>query len=100
MRLSLVTHVSGVVVRVFGLMFLAPLAFALFEGDFHNAQGFGIALVATSAIGHVMRHAGGRAAEDALESMRRVEGLAVVSVAWLLIAAFAGIPYLWNGLGP
>ena len=31
--------------------------------------------------------------------MRRVEGLAVVSVAWLLIAVLAGIPYLWNGLG-
>ena len=32
--------------------------------------------------------------------MRRVEGLAVVSAAWLLIAVLAGIPYMWNGLGP
>ncbi len=100
MRLSLVVHVTGIVVRVFGLMFLAPLAFALFDGDFHDAQGFAVALLVTSAIGHLMRHAGGKAAEDAVESMRRVEGLAVVSAAWLLIAAFAGIPYLWNGLGP
>ena len=46
-----------------------------------------------------MRLAGGKAAEEAVESMRRVEGLAVVSAAWLLIAVFAGIPYMWNGLG-
>ena len=47
-----------------------------------------------------MRKAGGLAAEGAIERMRRVEGLAVVSVSWLLIAAFAGIPYVWAGLGP
>ncbi len=46
-----------------------------------------------------MRRAGGRAAEDAVEGMRRVEGLAIVSIAWLLIAWFAGLPYMWNGLG-
>ena len=99
MRLSLVVHVTGVVVRVFGLMFLAPLALALADGDFSDVQGFALSLVVTVAIGHLMRHAGGKAAEDAVESMRRVEGLAVVSAAWLLIAWFAGIPYMWNGLG-
>ncbi len=31
--------------------------------------------------------------------MRRVEGLAIVSIAWLMIAWFAGLPYMWNGLG-
>ena len=47
-----------------------------------------------------MRQAGGRDAEDAVEGMRRVEGLAIVSGAWLVIAWFASVPYLWNGLGP
>ena len=32
--------------------------------------------------------------------MRRAEGFAVVSASWLLIAGFAGIPYMWAGLGP
>src|SRR5688500_20204626 len=31
--------------------------------------------------------------------MRRVEGLAIVSLAWLVIAWFASLPYVWNGLG-
>ncbi len=99
MRLSLVVHVIGLVVRVFGLMFLGPLAVSLIYGEYPDAIGFAIVTVLTSATGHVMRQAGGRAAEDAVESMRRVEGLAIVSGAWLLIAWFAAIPYIWNGLG-
>lgn len=99
MRLSLVVHVIGVVVRVFGLMFLAPLAVALIYGEYADALGFALATVLTSATGHLMRQAGGRAAEEAVEGMRRVEGLAVVSGAWLVIAWFAAVPYMWNGLG-
>lgn len=99
MRLSLVVHVTGLVVRVFGLMFLAPLAVALIYGEYPDAAGFAAVAVVTSVVGHVMRHAGGLAAEDAVERMQRVEGLAVVSVAWLLIAWFASLPYMWNGLG-
>jgi trk system potassium uptake protein TrkH len=100
MRLSLVVHVTGLVVRVFGLMFLAPLAVALIYGESVDAVGFAVATVFTSAVGHLMRRAGGLAAEDAVEGMRRVEGLAIVSIAWLVIAWFASLPYLWNGLGP
>ena len=99
MRLSLVVHVTGLVVRVFGLMFLAPLAVALLYREYVDAIGFGVVTVVTSAIGQLMRRAGGRAAEEAVEGMRRVEGLAIVSIAWLMIAWFAGLPYMWNGLG-
>ena len=99
MRLSLVVHVIGLVVRVFGLMFMAPLLVALIYGEYPDAVGFAVVTVLTSAIGHLMRQAGGHHAEDAVEGMRRVEGLAIVSGAWLLIAWFASIPYIWNGLG-
>jgi len=100
MRFSLVIHVIGLVVRVFGLMFLAPLAVALLYGEHRDAAGFAIAMVVTSVAGQLMRRAGGHAAEDAVEGMRRVEGLAVVSGAWLLLPAFAALPFLWAGLGP
>src|SRR5688572_12657370 len=99
MRLSLVVHVTGLVVRPFGLMFLAPLAVALIYAEYRDAIGFGFATAVTSATGHLMRLAGGRAAEAAVEGMRRVEGLAIVSIAWLIIAWFAAIPYMWSGLG-
>ena len=54
----------------------------------------------TVALGQVMRLAGGLSAEESVERMRRVEGLAVVSASWLLIAHLAALPYVWAGLGP
>jgi trk system potassium uptake protein TrkH len=98
-RFSLVVHVIGLLVRVFGLMFLVPLAVCLIYGESREAIGFAVLTVVTGATGHLMRQAGGRAAEDAMEGMRRVEGLAIVSLSWLLISWFASIPYMWNGLG-
>jgi trk system potassium uptake protein TrkH len=99
MRLSLIVYVVGLIVRVFGLMFLAPLAVALIYGEYFDAIGFAVATLITTSTGHLMRRAGGDVAEDAIEGMRRAEGLAAVSSAWLVIAWFAGLPYLWNGLG-
>lgn len=81
-------------------MFLAPLMVALFYGEYADAIGFAIVTALTSAIGHFMRRAGGSAAEDAVEGIRRVEGLAIVSGAWLTIAWLAAMPYLYAGLAP
>jgi trk system potassium uptake protein TrkH len=99
MRFSLVVHVIGLVVRVFGAMFVAPLALAIVDGDLHDVQGFAVSLAVTLAIGEWMRRAGGHHAAAAVESMQRVEALAVVSMSWLLIAVLGGIPYMWNGIG-
>jgi trk system potassium uptake protein TrkH len=100
MRLSLVVHVIGLIVRVFGLMFLAPLIVCLIYREFADAIGFAILTMVTAVAGHAMRLAGGRQAEDSVEAMRRAEGLTIVSGAWLVIAWFASVPYIWNGLGP
>ncbi len=100
MRISLVVHVCGLIVRVFGLMFLAPAAIAAAYGEYADAVAFVASGSLTTAIGHAMRRSGGVDAEQAIERMRRVEGLAVVSLAWLFIAWFAALPYLWVGLSP
>jgi trk system potassium uptake protein TrkH len=100
MRLSLVVHVCGVIVRFFSTMFVPPLIVAALYREWRDAGGFLVTAVITLALGHLMRRAGGRDAEAALEGMRRVEGLAVVSMAWLLIAHLAAIPFVWAGVGP
>jgi len=100
MRFSLVFHVCGVIVRVFATMFLLPLGVALGYGEVRDAMGFALASAVTAIVGQLMRKAGGRQTEAAVESMRRVEGLAVVSAAWLFIAHLAAIPYVWAGVGP
>ena len=100
MRFALVVHVTGLIVRVFGAMFAAPVFVALYYAEYADAIGFSIMAAVTVTIGHAMRLAGGPDAEDAVERMRRVEGLAIVSLSWLVLAWFASVPYLWNGLGP
>ncbi len=100
MRFSLVVHVTGLIVRVFGVMFSAPMLVALYYAEYGDAIGFAIMAGVSVSIGQAMRLAGGADAEEAVERMRRVEGLAIVSMSWLVIAWFASVPFLWNGLGP
>jgi trk system potassium uptake protein TrkH len=100
MRYSLVVHLCGVLVRMFAAVFVAPLGVALYFGEHRDAVGFLVGGLITGAVGHAMQMAGGTSAEDAVERMRRIEGLAVVSAVWLLVAQLAAIPFVWAGMGP
>ena len=99
MRLAIVVHLTGLLVAWFGFSLSAPALVAAFYGEWRDAVGFVVALVATVGLGAAMRRAGGAPAGD-VERLRRVEGLAVVAATWLLIAHLAAIPYVWVGLGP
>ena len=99
MRLAVVVHVTGTLVRLFSPALLAPAAVAALYGEWRDAIGFLFAFATTAAVGAMMRMAGGRAA-DLADRLRRVEGLVIVAVTWLTIAQLSAIPYLWAGLGP
>jgi trk system potassium uptake protein TrkH len=99
MRLSIVVHLIGVLLRPFGGMLLAPAAVALWYGETRDAAGFAAVAVAAFALGQGMRMAGGVAAEHGAERIRRMEGMTVVAGSWLLMAHVAAIPYTWAGLG-
>jgi trk system potassium uptake protein TrkH len=99
MRLAVVVHLVGVLLRLFGPMLLTPAAVAAYYGEWTDAVGFVVTAAGTIVMAHIMRHAGGAEAEAATERLRRVEGMAVVSGAWMLMAHVAAIPYVWSGLG-
>ena len=46
-HVSLVVHVTGVIVRMFGVMFLAPLAVALLYGEHPGRVGLSLSPVVT-----------------------------------------------------
>jgi trk system potassium uptake protein len=100
MRLAIVLHLVGVLVRLFGLMLVAPLLVAAYYLEWRDAAGFAVAAVVSALVGHAMRLSGGARAEELVERLRRAEGLTVVAATWLLIAQFAAIPYAWAGLSP
>jgi trk system potassium uptake protein len=99
MRLKIVVHVTGTLVRLFSPALLAPLAVALWYGEWRDVAGFLGAFVSTALAGEVMRRLC-RDAAGGLDQLRRVEGLAIVSATWLVLAQLAAIPYLVAGLGP
>jgi trk system potassium uptake protein TrkH len=99
MRLPVVIHVTGVIVRMFGAAFLAPLAVSALYREWRDVAGFAIALAATLIAGTAMRRAGGTGAIAAVERLRRIEGLAIVAGTWMAVALCAAVPYAWAGLG-
>jgi trk system potassium uptake protein TrkH len=99
MRLSVVVHVIGILVALFGPMFLAPAAVAIYYGEHADALGFALTAGATILLGAVMRRAGGAQAVEATEQLRRIEGLSVVAGSWMLMAHLAAVPYMWAGVG-
>jgi trk system potassium uptake protein TrkH len=98
MRLSIVTHITGMLVRLFSLALLAPAAVAALYQEWRDVGAFLSTFALAAIVGTLMRRAGGPAAGD-VERLRRVEGLAIVAVAWLLLAHVAAVPYMWAGLG-
>jgi trk system potassium uptake protein TrkH len=99
MRLALVVHFIGVLVRLFGFTLIGPLLVAAWYREWSDALGFLVTGTATLALGITMRSAGGGEAAVSKERIRRVEGLAIVAATWLVIAHLAAIPFLWAGLG-
>lgn len=99
MRLSVVIYVIGALTRMFGPMFAVPALVAAYYGEWSDVSGFVLTGASTLALGHVMRTAPGRKAAAASDSLRRVEGMAIVAGSWLLMAHVAAVPYTWAGLG-
>lgn len=96
MRLNVILHLTGTIVRVFGVMLLVPLALAVYDGDRHDATGFVVAALIAGIAGQLAARAGSEGEGD----LRRVEGMTVVAAAWLAVAVVAAVPYVWAGIGP
>jgi trk system potassium uptake protein TrkH len=93
MRLAVVAHTIGLVVRIFGALLIAPLAVDLIYGNREEAIGFAIAGAGAAVVGEIMRRM-----DRHKTDLTRIEGLAVVAFSWLVVSFFAAIPYLWSGL--
>src|SRR5687767_9221214 len=87
----------GTLVGLFGPALLVPAAVAALYAEWRDAAAFALTFAATAMLGLAMRRAGGPSASD-VERLRRVEGLAIVSGTWLVIAHVAAVPYLTAGL--
>jgi trk system potassium uptake protein TrkH len=97
-RLAVVFHITGMLVRLFAPALLAPAAVAAYFAEWRDVTGFLTTFAVIGLTGWGMRLAGGAAAGD-VERVRRIEGMAIVAGTWMVLALLATIPYLWAGLG-
>lgn len=95
MRLAIIGGVIGHQLKLFALAFLAPIGLALVDGDHSSAAWFAISLAVAYGSGWSLSR-GFRPTRY----LQRSEAFAVVSGTWLVVALFAGVPYLFHGLGP
>ena len=93
MRLKLVLAVIGRLTRLFSLAFLPPLLLALWERQWWSALSFVVAGLSAAAFGTV---ASRRYTPPRL--FHRAEAMGVVSGTWMVVASFAAVPYLFQGL--
>ncbi len=94
MRITLVLHTVGLILRYFAIVMVLPVSVELIYGGWHESIGFLIAAACAAIIGELLRRLHRKG-----EELIRVEGLAVVALVWFVVACFGAIPYLWNGLG-
>ena len=98
MRIAIVVHLTGTLVRLFSPAFLAPALVSALYREWRDVLAFLVIFVVTAVIGTLMRRAGGTLSQD-VERLRRVEGLAIVAATWMLVAHVAALPYNAAGLG-
>lgn len=95
MRLPVVLHIAGIILRLFSLMFVAPAAVAWLYGETGDMVVFLATGAASAAIAQAMLLAGTESDDD----LRRIEALAVVAGTWILVAHAAAVPYVFAGMG-
>jgi trk system potassium uptake protein len=85
-----VLNLVGMLGKYLGIAALFPIPFALGYGE--PVLPFVVAGAATSGVGYALERATAKAGPVGVR-----EGFLVVSLTWLLAAAFASIPYLFEG---
>lgn len=93
MRVRLVSAVIGQLLRLFCIAFLPPLLLALADRDWALVQGFIVAAVGGGLLGTGLAYR-----YEAPRLFHRAEAMAVVAGTWMVVAIFAGIPYVFAGL--
>lgn len=96
MRVLVVVRTIGAFLRYFSLAFAAPALVAWYYGEHRDAFTFLATGVVSAIIGHALTRVAKRHAGD----LKRVEGMAIVAGAWMVIAWAAAVPFLVAGMSP
>lgn len=98
MRLTVILNPLGIILVALGCIMLTPIGVALLTEEYTAVVPFVVACVVSVFLGMLFQWRGGFSRD--FDSLKRNEGMLIVSLAWLVAGAIGGIPYLFYGLGP
>lgn len=98
MKLAAILNALGIVLVALGLIMLTPIVVALLAQEYSSIAPFVVACAVSIGLGLLCRWRGGFCSD--FDSLKRSEGMLIVSLAWLVTGAIGAIPYLFFNLGP
>lgn len=98
MKLKVMLNALGIIMVALGIIMLTPIAVALLAREYSSIPPFVIAFAVAVTLGLLFQWRGGYSRD--FDSLKRTEGMLVVSLAWLVIGGIGAIPYLFFDLGP
>ena len=91
MNLKLVLYTLGNLLICLSAVMLCPLLIALYRRDESDLQAFIVSFCFTSIVGLILR-----LTTKSNQGLGNKEGVAVVSLGWIVTALFGSLPYLFN----
>jgi len=91
-----VSSLTGLLVLLVGGMMLPPLGLAIFDQNPRSVTAFAVSSVVAAAVGLVLRWLGG----GAVDEIHRKDALGVVTLTWLCLGIFGGLPFVIDGSIP
>lgn len=98
MKVSVISNALGLVLTAFGVILFSPVLIAVIECEYSAIPPFVTAAVISISIGMFLRWYGGYSKN--FDTVKKTEGLFIVTLAWCLTGIMGGIPYLFFGLSP
>ena len=98
MKTNMVANALGLILVGFGIIILLPVLVAVLEQEYTSILPFCVASFCAVALGLFLQYRGGW--NRNFDSIKRTEGLLVVTLTWLITAAIGAIPYLFYNLSP
>ncbi|SDO64026.1 TrkH family potassium uptake protein [Desulforhopalus singaporensis] len=98
MKLKTVSNALGLVLIGYGIIILSPIVVAVLEKEYTSILPFVVASCCSITLGGLCKWKGGRI--NNFDSIKRSDGLLVVTLTWLVTALIGAIPYLFYGISP
>jgi trk system potassium uptake protein TrkH len=98
MRLSAICNVLGIILVALGVIMLTPITVALFFREYAAIRPFVVAFAVAVNLGLLLQWLG-KFSRD-FDNLKRIEGMLIVSLAWVVTGAIGAIPFLFFDIGP